>query len=915
MPSLIPGYEYDIFVSYRQKDNKYDGWVTEFVANLRKELEATFKDDVSIYFDENPHDGLLETHNVNKSLEGKLKSLIFIPIISQTYCDPKSFAWQHEFLAFNKIASEDKFGRTVRLASGNMAERILPVRIHDLDREDIQIYETATKEVLRSVDFIYRLPGVNRQLRAKDDEQIKSPTQILYRDQINKVAQAIKDIIYGLKNFQNPDVIKVEAIKESTPAPKIEKVSVSVPNASKGWRKKIALLAMPIVILSLAAFFLIPKWLDKQAAKNDLVPAIQKLVDENFRPPTEAYDMALLALKSIPNDSALIKLLPIVFTTIPSIITEPEGAEIFWKEYNKPESAWRSAGITPLKDAKFPRGYLRMEVRKKGYQTIEYAGPWSYARLGSDIDTLKLDVEGSLPEGMVRVPKGMTDMYIVGLEQHGGKRVPEFLMDRFEVTNHQYKVFMNRGGYTNKSYWKYPIHVNGKEISFEEAMKLFVDRTGRLGPAGWEAGTYPDGQENHPVTGVSWYEAAAYATYADKQLPTVFHWGLAAATSRTEFIVPLSNFNGKSSTTVGSLPGYSTFGIYDIAGNAREWCFNESSVRGQRFILGGGWNDPTYSFNDGYTQSALDRSVSNGFRCIKELSESSSENQLTAIVKMEFRDYRKEKPVDDKTFDFIRRQYAYDKTPLEDSIELTMDKEFWIVQKISFDAGYNNERMEAYVYLPKNVAPPYQPVIFFPGSGDIYSKKFNIDNGILRIDFVVKSGRAVVYPVFKGTHERHGELNSDLADETVLYKDHVIMWRKDIGRTIDYLETRKDIQSDKVAYLGWSWGGFMGGIMPAIETRIKAVVLNVGGMEMNKALPEVDQINFLPRVYQPILMLNGKHDMFFPVETSQKPMFDFLGTPKQDKKIVLYEAGHLVPRTEFVKETLNWYDHYLGPVK
>ena len=100
MASIIPGYEYDIFISYRQKDNKYDGWVTEFVTNLKKELEATFKEDISIYFDANPHDGLLETHHVDKSLEGKLKCLIFIPIISQTYCDPKSFAWENEFKAF-----------------------------------------------------------------------------------------------------------------------------------------------------------------------------------------------------------------------------------------------------------------------------------------------------------------------------------------------------------------------------------------------------------------------------------------------------------------------------------------------------------------------------------------------------------------------------------------------------------------------------------------------------------------------------------------------------------------------------------------------------------------------------------------------------------------------------------------------
>ncbi len=113
MASIADGFEYDIFISYRQKDNKYDGWVTEFVTNLRKELEATFKEEISIYFDENPHDRLLETHIVDKSLERKLKCLIFIPIISQTYCDPNSFAWQNEFCAFNKLAKEDDLGRDI----------------------------------------------------------------------------------------------------------------------------------------------------------------------------------------------------------------------------------------------------------------------------------------------------------------------------------------------------------------------------------------------------------------------------------------------------------------------------------------------------------------------------------------------------------------------------------------------------------------------------------------------------------------------------------------------------------------------------------------------------------------------------------------------------------------------------------
>jgi tetratricopeptide (TPR) repeat protein len=198
MSSIIQGYEYDIFISYRQKDNKYDGWVTEFVVNLRRELEATFKEDLSIYTDENQKDGLLETHNVDKSLEGKLKSLIFIPIISQTYCDPKSFAWSQEFCAFNKMAKEDQFGRDIKFSNGNVASRILPVKIHDLDPEDKMLLENELGGVLRAVELIYKEAGVNRPLRPtdnKNDNQNKTD----YRNQVNKVANAVKEIIGSLK--------------------------------------------------------------------------------------------------------------------------------------------------------------------------------------------------------------------------------------------------------------------------------------------------------------------------------------------------------------------------------------------------------------------------------------------------------------------------------------------------------------------------------------------------------------------------------------------------------------------------------------------------------------------------------------------------------------------------------------------
>lgn len=200
MPSSIPGYEYDIFISYRQKDNLYDSWVTEFIANLRKELEATFKEDIFIYTDENKYDGIREMHLVDDSISSKLKCLIFIPIISQTYCDPKSYAWKNEFLVFRELAAQDPFGLKIKLQNGNVTSRIVPVRIHDLDPQDKSLFENETGGPLRSVDFIFKAPGVNRPLSAHEDHPQENLDKTYYRDQINKVANLIKEIILSLKS-------------------------------------------------------------------------------------------------------------------------------------------------------------------------------------------------------------------------------------------------------------------------------------------------------------------------------------------------------------------------------------------------------------------------------------------------------------------------------------------------------------------------------------------------------------------------------------------------------------------------------------------------------------------------------------------------------------------------------------------
>ena len=143
----------------------------------------------------------------------------------------------------------------------------------------------------------------------------------------------------------------------------------------------------------------------------------------------------------------------------------------------------------------------------------------------------------------------------------------------------------------------------------------------------------------------------------------------------------------------------------------------------------------------------------------------------------------------------------------------------------------------------------------------------------------------------------------------------MIFWSKDLGRTIDYIGTRNDLDHKRIGYVGFSWGAALGAILPAVEERIKTVILVGGGFEFQKTRPEVDAINFAPRVRQPVLMVNGRYDHFFPVDSSQEPMFRLLGAPGKDKRRVISESSHVPPNELLIKEMLDWLDRYSGPVK
>jgi hypothetical protein len=277
MSSIIEGYNYDIFISYRQKDNRHDGWVTEFVNNLKGELESTFKEEIGVYFDINPHDGLLETHDVDESLKEKLKCLVFIPIISRTYCDQKSFAWEHELKAFVELASMDQFGLKVKLPNGNVASRVLPIRIHDLDDADMRLFEEVTGSKMRTSDFMFSTTtGVNRPLKADEDHPYDNLNKTYYRDQINKVALAIKEIITALKN-------------ESQHTEKASKHESELkPVSKKNLNTKIISGILILLLLIVLGYFFLPKLL-KSTEKLDKSVAVLPFTNLSNDPEQEYF--------------------------------------------------------------------------------------------------------------------------------------------------------------------------------------------------------------------------------------------------------------------------------------------------------------------------------------------------------------------------------------------------------------------------------------------------------------------------------------------------------------------------------------------------------------------------------------------------------------------------------------------------
>src|SRR5262249_2218928 len=490
------------------------------------------------------------------------------------------------------------------------------------------------------------------------------------------------------------------------------------------------------------------------------------------------------------------------------IVSTPAGAEVYFREYGDPKAQWVALGQTPLNDLKLVWAQYALKFVKDGYEPVEVTSEYIPE---SGTKSIILDPTGTLPRGMVHIPAGE-----VRVAKQPAVRLDDFFIDKYEVTNREFKTFIDAGGYREPKYWKLPFVKDGRPLSFEQAMVLFVDKTDRPAPSTWDLGNYSAGQDNYPVSGVSWYEAAAYAEFAGKILPTVYHWYGTASMGADSAILDASNFSGKGPAAVGSYAGTGPFGTYDMAGNVKEWCFNSDGNR--RYILGGASTEPRYMYQEPDARLPFDRSETNGFRLIKYSSQKPPPKTLLADVSFQTTDYRNIKPVSDAVFQIYAGLYSYDRTPLDAKIESEEDSSpDWRRQRISFNAAYGNERVIAFLFLPKNVPPPYQMVVHFPGSEALDFRTFT-DLHLFNIDFLMKSGRAVMFPVYKGTFERMTHRITPGSSED---RDETIQRSKDLRRSMDYLETRSDIDHNRIAFYGFSWGGIEGPITLALEPRFK----------------------------------------------------------------------------------------------
>lgn len=706
-----------------------------------------------------------------------------------------------------------------------------------------------------------------------------------------------------------------------------EMLTSSAVNARVLWRRvrrprvaaAIFCLFVIIAVLASCAIYRAQRirWAHTQA-----LPEVSQLIEQQHY--CKAFHLAGQAQDWIAGDSLLVQLWPRMAKPNFRLLTSPSRARVAYREYGDVDAPWRSLGLSPVEQTWFPFGVYRLLIEKDGCAPVERL-IWNlhhrldYKHLPEQI---VLHSYEEIPPDMVYVPPLLVPAADWWFTTQKQRWTGAFFIDRYEVSNRQYHQFVTAGGYASKSFWEHSFIKDGREITWQQAQDFFRDSTGRPGPANWQYGIYPTGQGDLPVTGISWYEACAYARYRQKVLPTIYHWIAAAMPLQTStYTIARSNFSAAGIRPVDGTEAMNVFGSYDMAGNAAEWCFNaRDDSPDQRYVLGGAWDQPDFMFYTPACNDAFERPDNTGFRCIRCLPEEDLERTwgvLSAPTLVNQRNLHAPHPLPERDFRLLTRGlFAYDRqAPFNAEIALAQPvSPPCRMERVTIDAAYDGQRMDVLMYLPDSASfkPPYQAVVIFPtGSALIRRSSSDIPADWLHL-YLVRSGRVVVMPVYNGMWER-GPLPYEW--NWTISSLPVFEWAKDWMRTADYIRTRQDIDKARIAFFGYSLGGVAGVFMSgAEELPFHACVLRAGGIPIyEEPPPERDPVHYLPRITIPMLMINGKNDWLLPFDASIRPMFDLIGTPPAAKRLAaVYEGHHGIPEDRLEREIIRFLDQYFG---
>jgi dienelactone hydrolase len=696
-----------------------------------------------------------------------------------------------------------------------------------------------------------------------------------------------------------------------------------------------ALVMIVVLVLTAGLYFAYDHWQtggQQQDAMDQLALALDLTSQDRYG---EAFVIAQRIEQSVGNHPEVQALLEEITVSINPRVAQADTTVSF-RPYNTPNSEWTVVENSSDESTRAPLGGLLLRIEKPGFATREIAvanpgpmlqnfDPALLEYLTHPIPEIRLYESSEVPDDMVRVPDTDIPIYMSGFAQDtfGDKRfvIPSFDIGRYEVSNREFKSFVDDGGYSNPAWWKGIQLVDGTPMG-EETVARFVDTTGRSGPSNWELGNYLAGTGDMPVGGISLYEAKAYARYRGMALPTIHHWARAAFAPMEAIlqispaVARASNFDQGGPKSIRTETGIGPWGTVNTAGNAREWVWNTTKEFG--LALGGAWTNYDDIYQVAYTIDPLDRAPQNGLRLMHTLGEPIDSTLLEpvelnwAAINVQY------EPVSDEVFEAMRFQFTHvQMEPSTVSIEVIDENDSWIAEEVVL--GFGGDRMfMLYVVRPANHEQPVQPVIYFPHSGAVQKiPNRELLDQLQFVDYVIQAGRAIIIPVWERMAQRYVEVPDDKAAEDDLLRRVALAWYEDAATTIDYLESREDINADKVGLAGFSYGAYRSALVLATENRFTTAVLISGGAPYWQAPhPMYDPINYFPRVTLPVMMINGRYDHLFLYENSQLRMLELLGTPDEHKKHLVFEEGHFdFPRNTVAREVSDWLDTYLGPVR